>query len=181
MRNSGEVVVKLQNLSLNECKITPISLSHVSLRYLSWMQDPEVLNYIESGHAENLDQIRNYVASAINDQECNMYAFTLVEKNLHIGNGKICPINNRHRRAAISYMIGEKEYWGQGFGTRLVALLVEEAKRLGLERLDAGCFEANIGSRRILENNGFQLEGVFRDHAIHNERRTNTVVYGKIL
>lgn len=46
----------------------------------------------------------------------------------------------------------------KGFGTRALALGLDEARRLGLERVLVTCSEHNIGSRKIIEANGGVLE-----------------------
>lgn len=65
-------------------------------------------------------------------------------------------------KAEIGYWLGEA-YWGQG----IMSDVVKEMKKfsfkvLKLKRLWAGCFTINPASRRVLEKNGFELEGVLR-------------------
>ncbi len=63
----------------------------------------------------------------------------------------------------ISYAIGEPDFWGQGLMTEAVSLFVPflfATKRI--ERIQAVVHPENIGSRRVLEKCGFQLEGVLR-------------------
>ena len=58
----------------------------------------------------------------------------------------------------IGYWIG-RPYWGRGYATAAVELLVEEARRRGLERLYAEVFVENPASMRVLEKAGFAREG----------------------
>lgn len=60
-------------------------------------------------------------------------------------------------------------YWcrstrtGEGLTAEAVAAVTEWAfAELGAVRVELGCFESNIGSRRIAEKCGFDFEGVFR-------------------
>lgn len=48
----------------------------------------------------------------------------------------------------------------EGHGTRMLALLLDEARAMGLAKLMLTCDADNIGSRRIIEANGGQLEGI---------------------
>jgi ribosomal-protein-alanine N-acetyltransferase len=57
----------------------------------------------------------------------------------------------------IGYWIG-RPYWGRGYATRAVRLLIEEAQRRGIERLQAEVFPENFGSIRVLEKCGFLRE-----------------------
>jgi RimJ/RimL family protein N-acetyltransferase len=60
-------------------------------------------------------------------------------------------------RIEIGYWIG-RPYWGRGYATRAVRLLIEEARRRGIERLHAEVFPDNFGSMRVLEKCGFLRE-----------------------
>lgn len=50
----------------------------------------------------------------------------------------------------------------QGYGTQMLALALEEARRLGLKRVLITCDTDNIGSARIIEKNG----GVLQDQGV---------------
>lgn len=56
--------------------------------------------------------------------------------------------------------------WRRGYGTRILALALEEARRLGLERVLITCYPENIGSARIIEKNGGRriVDGVDPDN-----------------
>jgi RimJ/RimL family protein N-acetyltransferase len=58
----------------------------------------------------------------------------------------------------IGYWIG-RPYWGRGFATAAVALLMEEARRRGIRHLAADVFPDNTGSARVLEKSGFARQG----------------------
>ena len=49
----------------------------------------------------------------------------------------------------------------RGYGTTLLALGLQEARRLGLTELIVCCFESNPASKRVIEKNGGHLAGIF--------------------
>lgn len=56
--------------------------------------------------------------------------------------------------------------WGQGITTGAVEQICREAfETMGIVRIFAEPFARNIGSRRVLEKNGFVLEGVMKKGA----------------
>jgi len=57
----------------------------------------------------------------------------------------------------IGYVIRPSE-WGHGCGTRLLALTLEKARALGLQRVLLTCDDDNIASWRIMEKNGGVLD-----------------------
>ncbi len=58
-------------------------------------------------------------------------------------------------RHEVGYWIG-REHWGRGYATRALALLLEEMPD---RPLVAHVADGNIGSRRVLEHNGFVAVG----------------------
>lgn len=49
---------------------------------------------------------------------------------------------------------------GQGYGTALLRLGLEQARNLGLTRVLLTCADTNLGSRKVIEANGGQLEDI---------------------
>jgi len=68
----------------------------------------------------------------------------------------------RAHAAELGYWLGRR-HWGQGHMTRVVAACLDWAvPALGLRRVEANVLEGNPASARVLEKNGFALEGVRR-------------------
>ena len=62
----------------------------------------------------------------------------------------------------IGYFIGE-EYWGNGIATEAVKLICQYGfENLDVNRIIAGVFAHNEGSKRVLEKCGFELEGIMK-------------------
>jgi len=80
-------------------------------------------------------------AIVVADQLVGMAGMTGVEEPVEIG-----------------YWVG-RPYWGRGFATAAVALLMEEARRRGIRCLAADVFPDNAASARVLEKNGFARQG----------------------
>lgn len=68
---------------------------------------------------------------------------------------------------------------GQGYGTEVVAILVEYGFRLrNLRRLELETLATNVAMRRAAEANGFVLEGVQRERAYQGDGFGDLAVYG---
>ena len=68
----------------------------------------------------------------------------------------------------LGYWLGEA-YWGRGIATEAVRAMVEYAFReFDIVRLEAGVYEGNDASRRVLERAGFTMEGRLRRRVIKN-------------
>jgi RimJ/RimL family protein N-acetyltransferase len=60
--------------------------------------------------------------------------------------------------------IGEKEYWGHGFGTEATDLMLEHAfTQLGLHRIALSVFSFNERAVRSYQKSGFFVEGRARE------------------
>jgi [ribosomal protein S5]-alanine N-acetyltransferase len=51
---------------------------------------------------------------------------------------------------------------------------------LYLHKLHASVVDANIGSARILEKNGYELEGRLKDHYFIEDNYYDSLLFGKI-
>lgn len=72
-------------------------------------------------------------------------------------------ISEVSRNALLGYWIAE-EFQGDGYGTAMVDRLCTWGFRdRGLHKLWAHVFVTNEASQRVLEKNGFELEGTLRD------------------
>lgn len=65
--------------------------------------------------------------------------------------------------------------WGQGFGTKMLAMALKKAKRMGLNKVLVTCNEDNIGSARVIEKNGGVFENVIKVE--HDGKLTPTKRY----
>lgn len=80
-------------------------------------------------------------------------------------------------KAEIGYWLA-KPFWGRGIMTVTVGAFVNYAlTELEMVRLTAHVFEANVASARVLEKNGFKLEGMLRKHFIKDGQFIDARLY----
>ena len=156
----------------------------ITKKYQKWMNDPEVHKYTEQRYKKHsLKDIKKFVKEK--DKSKTEFLFGIfLEKNKilsHIGNIKLGPINFIHQTAVISYFLGEKELWGKGYTTIAIKKIINIARKKKLKKLKAGFHEMNKGSKKVLEKNGFMLEGKFKSELLYKKKRYLNYLYGKIL
>ena len=157
--------------------------SNVGSKYLSWMNNDEVIKYLEIKHTppKSITDLVNFVNGINSDDKTLLLGIFLKENNLHIGNIKLGPINSHHNRADIGFIIGDKKYWGQGYSTEAIGALVKFAfNEIGLQKLTAGCYEENIGSAKALLKAGFTQEATLNSHVILGDKRVNVLIFGLV-
>ena len=149
--------------------------SDLSTQYLSWLNDGDVSRYLETRFLpQTMEALQSYWQNHRDDPANPWFAICLVEDGRHIGNIKLGPIQWLHRRADLSLFIGDKSCWGLGYASEAIGLVRDWAFReLDLQKLNAGIYAGNIGSRRAFEKNGFELEGTLRQEAVSDGSRVD--------
>lgn len=111
---------------------------------------------------ETADQWLNTAIDHLSDS-----VFVIAENDLLIGGIGYHPQDDVYRYSAeIGYWLGER-YWGQDIVTRCVGKLADWIyTNTELLRLYAGVFSNNPASARVLEKNGFRLEGRLRQAVV---------------
>lgn len=160
-----------------------IEMKDISDKYLGWLNDPEVNQYLETRFiSQSIAVIQEFVAAQINSKDS--YLFAVIDKvtGEHVGNVKLGAINKFHLTAEVSLMIGEKKCWGKGFGTEAYRLLVSLAfGTLGLFKCTLGVYKSNAGSLKIAQNAGFQMEGIRKKQVVTaDHQRDDVVIFGII-
>src|SRR5581483_4320251 len=83
------------------------------------------------------------------------------------------------RSAEVGYWLGEP-FWGRGFATEALRGLTDYGfETFDLSRIDAGVFEWNRASMRVLEKAGYLLEGRLKKSVTKEERTIDQWIYAK--
>ncbi len=124
--------------------------------------DPLVYRYAEWGPNTEA-QTREFIAQAMVQQEDSLSCAVVLDDQL-IGAAAVWTTDAAVPAGALGYGL-KSNYWGRGYATAVAGLLVELGfTALGIHRLTATCAPANAASARVLQKNGFKLEGRLRDH-----------------
>ena len=88
-------------------------------------------------------------------------------------------LNLIHGEGWVGIGIGEREYWGKGYGTEAMKLIVQYAfMELGLYRVSLGLHAYNTRALKSYEKAGFRFEGQTRQDVLREGRRTDTLWMG---
>lgn len=124
----------------------------------------------------------DFIHSMLEADPDKTFAFAIVnDQDGAIGSIGAFRCENIHcLTAEIGYYIAE-DYWGQGIGTKAIKQLVDYLfNDTDIIRLFAEPFSTNHASCRLLEKNGFQLEGTLRKNAIKNGEIIDMQMYSLI-
>lgn len=151
--------------------LRPLQLDDVTQKYVDWLNDTDVNKYLETRHSvQTLDSCREFVLRCNADNKEHLMGIFLKESSCHIGNVKLGFVNSFHKRGQISLFIGEKAYWGKGLAKEVAYAMTKYGfEKVGLGRIEAGCYEENLASLRTFLSIGYTVEGFFRGHLISDQ------------
>jgi RimJ/RimL family protein N-acetyltransferase len=122
--------MKLQGLHIYLRLLTP---DDVSKTYVAWMNDNEIIQYLESRWSvQTLETVRTFVQSMSDSPKDFLFGMFLNEIHQHIGNIKIGSIHFIHRHGDVGLIIGDKASWGKGIAFEAISLIT----RYGFEELN---------------------------------------------
>ena len=142
-----------------------------------WLNDPEVTYFMFYGQRpQTEEQIRELLLKQVQDQS-NVVCMVLDKKSGNpIGFAGLYDMHFTSQKADFRILIGEKRFWGKGYGTEVTELLTFYGfDRLNLHRIYLGATLENKGALRAYEKAGFKKEGVLRDDIYRNSQYYDSV------
>jgi [ribosomal protein S5]-alanine N-acetyltransferase len=158
-----------------------MNAADASDRYLSWMRDPIVNQYLESRFSlpECTQDLITFIENMNATPDSLLCGIFLREDLRHIGNIKVGPIVTRHARSEIGYLIGDREVWGKGYASEAISEICRYGfEELELAKITAGVYENNTSSAKALLKAGFMHEATILSHVVYEGQRIASVIYG---
>ena len=158
-----------------------LQVEQVTQSYVDWYSNKEVVRYSDNQYRKfSFDGQCSYVQSCLQNEDVNLYG--IFDNTSHIGNIIINGLSSHHRKAELSYFIGETNYWGKGVASFAVEKMIQISKEeFSLNKLYAGIASGNIGSGKVLEKNGFIIEGTRKQHLFYGGEFFDQIDYGLLL
>ena len=142
--------------------------------YLQWLNDEEVCRSNSHAIFPNTEQkMKAYFDSLKNGTPQVVLAIIHTESGKHIGNVSLQNISWISQSAEFAILLGDKEFWGGGYGVEAAKLIVEYGfTRLNLHRIYCGTFEDNEGMLKLaaklkMTQEGVRREAVYKNGAYH--------------
>lgn len=137
-----------------------------------WVNDPEITNTLSDiflyPHTEH--ETESYLKMMVEGNAASK-GFIIADRDSkeYIGQIDLHNIDWKNRNAVLGIVIGRKEYWGQGYGSEAIRLLLDFVfMSLNLHRLELEVYEYNDRAYRCYLKCGFQEEGRLRKKLYRN-------------
>ncbi len=151
----------IKNISNKTLVIKPFRKEYITDKYVNWLNDKEVTKYSEQRHhqhtIESCIEFLDY-----NNKKNNVFYAIFLKKNKleHIGN-ILAYIDFNNSSANLTILIGEKKYWGLGYGLEAWMLMLKYLlKKLKIRKVWAGTVDENYGMLKIMKHSGMIPDGV---------------------
>ncbi|MDX8046671.1 GNAT family protein [Gracilibacillus sp. S3-1-1] len=154
-----------QRISLRKVDRTDAEKYHI------WRNDMEVMSYTNlSLDQYTIEDTQHFVESVLMDASSSKsYMIVDNEENLSIGITSLIHIDGKNRNAECIIDIGEKQYWGNGYGKEALSLLLDFAfNELNLHRISLNVFSFNKRAIHVYQSLGFIQEGTSRQALFRN-------------
>ncbi|AST91264.1 MULTISPECIES: GNAT family N-acetyltransferase [Sutcliffiella] len=154
-----------KRVSLRKMSIDDIELYH------SWRNNMEVMiSTNPSLDVYSLEETKSFVENVIlGSSSSKSYIIHHKRSEKAIGITSLINIDLKNRNAECIIDIGDKEYWGHGYGKEALKLLLDYAfLELNLHRVSLRVFSFNEKAISLYQKIGFQQEGVSRQALFRN-------------
>lgn len=133
--------------------------------YFDWLNDKEVTRYMESGIFPNTrEKMKSFLKLAQDPHENVIFAIVGKKTDKHIGNIRLGPISWVHRVSNFGIMIGDKKFWGKGYGSEATRLILRHGfERLNLHKVSLGVAADHKSAVASYKRVGFKVEGRARE------------------
>ena len=146
-------------------------------RYVEWLNDWQVRRFLAPtlSHPYTIQDEEEWFNRQRNEQNSRHFAILTRAEGRLIGNCGLHQLDWTNRHATLGIFIGDKNYWGRGFGTDATQTLLRYAfQEANLHRIELEVFSFNQRAIHMYDKCGFKLEGtrrqaLFREGQWHDE------------
>ncbi|HAJ95971.1 MAG TPA: hypothetical protein DCP02_07040 [Actinobacteria bacterium] len=147
-------------------------------RSLQWLTDPLVNKYLSQNFRDLTARQEEEWFNYIQDSQQDM-VFAILDRGAgsHIGNCALHKIDKNGGSCELGIIIGEKEYWGKGFGTDSIRILVNFAlKELSLSRIWLNVYTYNHRAIKAYGKCSFKQIKVLKRNHLYNGKYWDTLI-----
>lgn len=151
--------------------------------FSKWDRDSEYLRLLDTDPPIlwSEEKIKKWIEKDLEGDQPSGFFFPIrtLEEDQLIGFVELGEINWINGDSWVGIGLGERNYWGNGYGTDAMRVILRYAfQELNLHRVSLGFFEYNERARRSYEKAGFSIEGRVRGEVLRQGRRWDTFIMG---
>lgn len=146
---------------------------------VEWWNNAEVMYYANDNPrpSKTLEELREEYHKEITEWSEHMERFVIetIEGKL-IGDILCHSYRTDIRSAVLGILIGEEEYWGEGYGTEAIRLFLKHLfEHKHLHKMSLTVSDFNHRAIRCFKKAGFRQDGIMRDNAMIDGKYVNHI------
>jgi ribosomal-protein-alanine N-acetyltransferase len=162
------------SLESERLKLIKLDVRFLSINYVNWLNDLEVVKYLEINKKYTLNSLKEYLIAI--DDNIYFWAVIIKQNNKHIGNIKIDPLDKINGTAELGLMIGDRSEWHKGFASETINTIIKFCFfNLGLRKITLGVVKDNVNAVKLYEKLGFKVEDEFVNYGYYDNKLSNVL------
>jgi len=149
----------MKELITDRLKLRKLEASDYYAIYHNYASDKEVVKYLTWDTHKSLKETEDYVRNTIKEyekNECYRWAICLIDSNEVIGMIDVVEMNVKV--PVIGYVLSKK-FWSKHLMSEALDAVCNYLFELGYPAIEGRCDLENLGSERVMLNNGFIKAG----------------------
>lgn len=157
--------------------------SDVEGPYLDWLNDEEITRFLTTvGHFPTTkENLLHYIQNMARSDRDVLFAIHDIETDEFIGTSHFGPINWLCRIGTFGIMLGNKKYWGKGYGTEIFFHMTDYGfRQLNLHKISVGAVTELVAAIGYMKRLGYTQEATFREEIFYNGKYIDALKFGLI-
>ncbi len=164
-------------------RLSAMDADETSKAFSRWSRDSEFRRYLDSSVASPASQkdMQKLLQKELEEQSMNQHWFSIraLEDDQLLGDIDLYVYNWPGRDTFVGLGIGERDFWGKGYGTDVMKVILRYAfTEINMKRVTLSVFEYNPRAIRSYEKAGFRHEGRSRQLLNKEGRRWDMLTMG---
>ena len=148
-------------------------------KYVEWLNDMQVNFYLGNsfGQVLTMEEEEEWYENLKDEDDSVLFTIHDLSEGDPIGNCSLVDIDHQSNRGEVGIVIGENDYWGKGYGTTALELLLDYGfNALNLDSIRLGLMEENERARKCYEKVGFREAGRLRQFYLRGDEYQDLVL-----
>lgn len=167
---------KTAKIITSRLQVVPFSERHLTKRYISWLNDQELMRFSEQRHRNhNIETCREYWRSFEGSPNFFWAVEELFHGRRHIGNINAY-VDSVNKVVDVGILIGESDAQNKGYATEALQAVIEYLLiEIGYRKITMGAIAPNTGMLTVMKRLGMVADGVRFKHYIFEGEAVNVI------